>query len=298
MPQAHISGRAHPTRTQIRRLPKSGRTPPACAVSCSSKSAKRAASHIRRGKDNPRRVVCLSPALGAAMDPSPRRSGRKLRPARLDARRARSGEDDVLTATPPSARQTERTAGTSCATCTHGSGRRACQETISPRSVKPTASAGVLVTVRMAFGRSISGNKLWHCRCRCDEGLTVHSPTRGCPACRPSPDPRWQYCRNAIRRARDLARPSSHARRPHAARRPLPASSETLQSIPHRAIACLDMFECRVIVAGRRCHLLVKRHLYPTRGDWSRRTALILDPHVANIMIEVCTISAPHSCRA
>src|ERR1700691_3235669 len=55
-------------------------------------------------------------------------------------------------------RQTLRTTGMPRATCTRIRSARL-PATISPRSVRPTASAGVLVTVRTAEAKSIAGTR-------------------------------------------------------------------------------------------------------------------------------------------
>src|ERR1700738_4982733 len=59
-------------------------------------------------------------------------------------------------------RQTLRTTGVSRATCTLIRSARL-PTAISPRSGRPTASAGVLVTVRTAAARSIAGTRCGNC---------------------------------------------------------------------------------------------------------------------------------------
>src|SRR5206468_8232303 len=59
-------------------------------------------------------------------------------------------------------RQTLRTTGTSRATCTRIRSARL-PTAISPRSLRPTASAGVLVTVRTAEARLIAGTSRGNC---------------------------------------------------------------------------------------------------------------------------------------
>ncbi len=59
-------------------------------------------------------------------------------------------------------RQTLRTTGMSRATCTRIRSARL-PMAISPRSLSPTASAGVLVTVRTADARSIAGTRCGNC---------------------------------------------------------------------------------------------------------------------------------------
>src|ERR1700738_4370047 len=59
-------------------------------------------------------------------------------------------------------RQTLRTTGTSRATCTRIRSARL-PAAISPRSARPTASAGVLVTVRIADARSMAGTRCGNC---------------------------------------------------------------------------------------------------------------------------------------
>src|SRR3954464_14046118 len=60
-------------------------------------------------------------------------------------------------------RQTLRTTGTSRATCTRIRSARL-PTAISPRSARPTASAGVLLTVRTADAKSIAGTCRGNCR--------------------------------------------------------------------------------------------------------------------------------------
>src|SRR4051812_5407581 len=92
-----------------------------------------------------------------------RRADHQHQPAGADPACLRFGyHRGVGHATRCPSRQTLRTTGTSCATWTRITSARL-PTAISPRSTSPTASAGRLVTVRIALARSMDGTLVESC---------------------------------------------------------------------------------------------------------------------------------------
>ena len=124
---------------------------------------------------------------------------------------------------------------------------------ISPRSVRPTASAGVLVTVRTAAGRSMLGTALRQFAAPPSAGSTARSRTTGCRARRPRRDRRSATLPECEPPRTRFGAPIStrDAAVVQRRRRPRAVVGNSAIATPS-AIDCVDMLQRRVVVAGQR----------------------------------------------